>query len=76
MYTLVLQKSVGILTPRKFHVSFLSGIRQFEHYRIQKVYVTKKKVLHPTVGFPTPVVHKYYKLSYELLPLFPIFRET
>jgi hypothetical protein len=65
MYTLVLQKSVGNLTPCKFHVSFLSEFRHFVAFCLQKIFHLNTKVLHPSVGFLTPCI-----------PLFPIFRET
>jgi tetrahydromethanopterin S-methyltransferase subunit E len=65
MYTLVLQKSVGILTPCKFHVRNVSGFRHFVYFCLQKIFYLSTKVLHPTVGKPTP-----------LTLLFPEIRET
>jgi len=65
MYTLVLQKSVGILTPCKFHVRNVSGSRHFVYFCLQKNSLLCTKVLHPSVGKLTP-----------LLLLFPEIRET
>jgi hypothetical protein len=61
-YTLVLQKSVGILTPCKFHVRNVSGLRHFVAFCLQKYIYMSTLVLHPTVGFSTPVVPEFAEI--------------